>query len=366
MACRKIHTEELKLSPLRVVYRIGMSEAKMIQKWYQVDPKAEQVIGMYPYCAMGNNPISQMDPDGDLPFLAVVGIAFATGVTTNGISNIDNSENFWSNGFSAGLWSAGSAAVTFGIGQVFGDVGSLLKEFGRAGAHSLASGTFSHLQGGNFWHGAAAGGISSLGGSTMQAMKFSDPAMITGSAALGGLGSMIVGGDFWQGFGQGMAVGMFNHALHSVLDGAPSDPPKKGDWRLSNGSWGIEEIYDGSNWVSKDNGRFWPASGQISTTESPIEMLMGGKVAYNGIKATIASVKDFLAYGADVAGHVLRRTDAGHRGATFMRGEIVRFGKWTIRDYRTISIKYTTQAGQKFSLGYNPWKGKVIHLAPGH
>ncbi len=189
--------------------------------WMQVDPKAEQVIGMYPYCAMGNNPISQMDPDGDLPFLAVVGIAFATGVATNGVSNLDNGENFWSNGFSAGLWSAASAAVTFGIGDVFGATGSLLKEFGRAGAHSLASGTFSHMQGGNFWHGAASGGISSLGGSAMQAGGFSDPAMITGSAALGGLGSKISGGDFWQGFAQGMAVGAFNHAMEHGFGGQP-------------------------------------------------------------------------------------------------------------------------------------------------
>ena len=142
-------------------------------------------------------------------------------MTTNGIRNLDNGENFWSNGFSAGLWSAASATVTFGIGDMFGATGSLLKEFGRAGAHSLASGTFSHLQGGNFWHGAASGGISSLGGSAMQAMKFSDPAMITGSAALGGLGSKIAGGDFWQGFATGMAVGAFNHAMHNAFNGPP-------------------------------------------------------------------------------------------------------------------------------------------------
>ena len=118
--------------------------------------------------------------------------------------------------------------MTFGIGQVFGEAGSLLKEFGRAGAHSLASGTFSHLQGGNFWHGAASGGISSLGGSAMQAMNFSDPAMITGSAALGGLGSKISGGDFWQGFGMGLAVGAFNHAMEHGLsqNNDPIYPPK--------------------------------------------------------------------------------------------------------------------------------------------
>jgi hypothetical protein len=32
-----------------------------------LDPKAEAVVGMYPYCAMGNNPISQVGPKGDPP-----------------------------------------------------------------------------------------------------------------------------------------------------------------------------------------------------------------------------------------------------------------------------------------------------------
>ena len=49
------------------------------------------------------------------------------------------------------------------------------------------------------WHSASRGGISSIGGSFMQAGGFSDPVMITGSAALGGLGSRIAGGNFWQG-----------------------------------------------------------------------------------------------------------------------------------------------------------------------
>ncbi|MBK9151237.1 MAG: hypothetical protein IPM26_09630 [Saprospiraceae bacterium] len=78
-------------------------------------------------------------------------------------------------------------------------MGKALKEFGQAGAHSMASGTFSHLQGGNVRQGAASGSISSLEGSGMQALKFGDPAMIAGSAASGGLGSKLSGGGFWQG-----------------------------------------------------------------------------------------------------------------------------------------------------------------------
>ena len=49
--------------------------------------------------------------------------------------------------------------------------------------------------------------------------------MIIGSSILGGLGSNLAGGDFWQGFGQGIAVGAFNHVLHSANNGGgPGDP----------------------------------------------------------------------------------------------------------------------------------------------
>ena len=67
----------------------------ILGRWYQVDPKAEAVMGMSPYCAMGNNPVSYSDPDGDLPFLAIVAIGAATGVFSNGLSNVSNGQNFF-------------------------------------------------------------------------------------------------------------------------------------------------------------------------------------------------------------------------------------------------------------------------------
>jgi RHS repeat-associated protein len=201
--------------------------------WMQVDPKAESVVGMYPYCAMGNNPISQVDPKGDLPFLAVVGIGFASGVLFNGFNNYDNGENFWSNGFKAGLWSAAGASISFGIGEAFGGLGSTLKEFGRAASHALAQGALAHLQGGNFWQGVSSGGLSSIGGSGLQALGFSDGAMIFGSSALGGLGSKLAGGDFWKGFGIGLTVGVFNHILHNAISEIDPLPDGRSLWELS-------------------------------------------------------------------------------------------------------------------------------------
>ena len=89
-----------------------------------------------------------MNPEWGLPILAVVGKAFATGVTTNGISNLDNGENFWANGFSAGMWGAASGLASAGVGGLFGNVTNILgKEFLRAGAHAFSQGTLSHMQG---------------------------------------------------------------------------------------------------------------------------------------------------------------------------------------------------------------------------
>jgi hypothetical protein len=70
MGCYKLDIIQTENTPLKVVYRRAVSEPKVVQMWYQVDPKAEAMMGMSPYCA-GNNPVLHADPDGDLPFLAI-------------------------------------------------------------------------------------------------------------------------------------------------------------------------------------------------------------------------------------------------------------------------------------------------------
>lgn len=47
----------------------------------------------------------------------------------------------------------------------------------------------------------------------------------------GGIGSTISGGNFFQGFGQGVAVGAFNHALHSGAEGIESALAEE-DWPI--------------------------------------------------------------------------------------------------------------------------------------
>ena len=195
-----------------------------MQGWLQVDPKAEAQYGYSPYASMNNNPISMSDPDGDLPFLAVVGIGAAVGVFGNGISNAQQGQGFFDGAGKAAFWGGVGAAASFGVGAAFGATGSFGHELGRGIAHGFSSGIQSELQGGSFGQGFLSGGISSGIGSALNGQGAG--AQIFGGGVGGGIGSAISGGNFFDGFTQGVAVGAFNHALHSGLSGA-GDPTKK-------------------------------------------------------------------------------------------------------------------------------------------
>lgn len=103
------------------------------------------------------------------------------------------------------------------MGAAFGATGSFGHELLRAGAHGLTQGGISAAQGGNFWQGALSGGISSGIGSGIDALGGNGGHQILGGGLGGGIGSAISGGNFWQGFGQGIAVGAFNHALQNGI-----------------------------------------------------------------------------------------------------------------------------------------------------
>ncbi len=205
-------TESIGLNIDLALYR-GLDP--VLGKWYQVDPKAEVMGNMSPYCAMNNNPVSYSDPEGDLPFLAVVAIGAATGILSNGLVNISSDRSFFDGAGKAALWGGIGAAASAGVGAVFGASGAFGHEFLRAGAHAVTQGGIAAAQGGSFWQGAASGGIGSGISSGIAALGGTAGHQIVGGGIGGGIGSTMNGGNFWQGFGQGIAVGAFNHALHS-------------------------------------------------------------------------------------------------------------------------------------------------------
>ena len=84
-----------------------------------------------------------VDPDGDLPFLAIVAIGAATGVFGNGLSNVSNGQAFFQGAGKAAMWGAVGAAASFGIGSaaggIFGQSASLGKAAFQFGAHGLVT-----------------------------------------------------------------------------------------------------------------------------------------------------------------------------------------------------------------------------------
>ncbi|HRD06799.1 MAG: RHS repeat-associated core domain-containing protein [Saprospiraceae bacterium] len=99
-------TESLGLCIDLALYR-GLDP--VLGKWYQADPKAESIGYMSPYCSMGNNPVSNVDPEGDWIHIAI-------GAAVGGLFNLDTKlyqgkvDNFW------------DGAVALGIGAVAGVV----------------------------------------------------------------------------------------------------------------------------------------------------------------------------------------------------------------------------------------------------
>ncbi len=148
------------------------------------------------------------------------GYTASVGFSDGGFDNW-NSGDFWK---SVGV-GAISGAVTGGIGQMFGPVGSMGigGEISRAYIHGYAQGLISEFTGGSFMTGFASGGLSSLAGSSflMYGGKFANSTLGTYSFSglAGGLGSELTGGDFFQGAAIGIMNAGLNH-LQSMVDEA--------------------------------------------------------------------------------------------------------------------------------------------------
>jgi len=76
-------------------------------RWMQVDPKAELMYGYTPYNAMGNNPISNADPNGDF-------IVQAVGAAVGGVVNLVDQA------LKGNVTSLGEGFAYFGVGAAAG------------------------------------------------------------------------------------------------------------------------------------------------------------------------------------------------------------------------------------------------------
>lgn len=202
------------------------------------DPYNTQNYNKYGYVM--NNPLMFNDPSGEFafaPFIALIAKAAFTAVAITAATYTATAlikGNWTVSGFFRSISSAAitgmvSGALSFGIGTLFqianvakalGPVGTII---GRAGAHSLSMGVISSVTGGSFWSGAASGAFASVAGDLLKApdnamFDFnplrSDTGMLISGAVSGGVGSVLAGGNFWQGAMSGFFVVGFNHLEH--------------------------------------------------------------------------------------------------------------------------------------------------------
>jgi RHS repeat-associated protein len=211
---------------------------------YVQDPSNTQNYNRYGYCV--NNPLKYTDITGNVFNIAtlvgcipVIGSIFASLLMHQSID--------WGRVAVDAVVTGISIAVTFGIGEAVAGIG---KFYARGAVSALAHGAFqgglSAAQGGKFWAGFAAGALSSIGTSVLEGGKSfrhfgsTNVDVVTAvhkgigvnigavgtlafAAVMGGAGSAIGGGNFWQGATTGLIVAGFNHLMH---DG-DTDPPTK-------------------------------------------------------------------------------------------------------------------------------------------
>ena len=206
------------------------------------DPQNTQVYNKYAYVV--NNPLLYADVSGEDFGISLIIAAAVAAFVSVGTDYYLNRPVDIGNLFQSVVMAVVSAGVSNGIGEIFkaGDtIAKALKGWtwvARAGAHAIAQGTLSYMQGGNFWSGALAGAFASVANDLLGDWLKNKPnnkflngkgfALLTGAVS-GGVGSVLGGGNFWMGAGQGLIVTAFNFLAHKE-DGP--GPKKKANYKI--------------------------------------------------------------------------------------------------------------------------------------
>jgi len=188
------------------------------------DPYNTQNYNKYGY--VFNNPLMYNDPNGEFVWwvpavVAVVSEFLTMYYTQTTFDPFRFAGNLAMSYATAGL--AGKIGDVFKIASVAETLGKAGTILARAGAHALTQGVLSYVQGGKFWSGALSGAFASVSGDLLDLATAnvgednilrSDGFALFNGAVTGGVGSVLGGGNFWMGAGQGLIVTAFNYLAH--------------------------------------------------------------------------------------------------------------------------------------------------------
>ncbi|HFK5506811.1 RHS repeat domain-containing protein [Elizabethkingia anophelis] len=203
------------------------------------DPNNTQSYNKYGYVL--NNPLMYNDPNGEFlqvlfAIFEIISLVIAAVQLVSMIVLLTTGNITFGQFFKFFLVQAVSALVSYGIGELFKPGGFAIKVLGKATAklakpvvHALSQGVLSVMRGESFVNGfgtallasVAAGYGLKLGGSEQWSRALG--ATVSGAIG-GGVGSVLTGGNFWQGAATGAIIGFFNESMH---DEGPDKPGRR-------------------------------------------------------------------------------------------------------------------------------------------
>jgi len=266
-------------------------------------------MGMSPYCSMNNNPISVVDPDGDLGF-AAIGIGMAIGALTNTASQVISNGGF-SN------WNWGSFAGSVVAGGVGGGVSNALTNAGiggfSGGAITGASSGFSQSLTSGLINGNLSGG--GLAKSTFLGAGI--------GGTIQGLSAAIEGRTFWNGSLNelgGAPLKRGDHFLNEEIE--PGYPP--------NGSNDIARTNSNPNygeygWTRNQGSKMHKGVDYSGEVGDNVHAMYGGKVTYSGYSKSYGN--NFVRIRSNISGKTYN-VDYGHMSSSVVsKGNTVVMGQ---------------------------------------
>lgn len=271
------YTSHEHFAEVGIIHMNGRLYDPLLRRFLNADENIQEPYNTQNYNKYGyvlNNPLMFNDPSGEFfgmgELLSAVVIATMIASASYTVMTSITGQN-WDLGqfMKTNLFAAASAVVTYGIGTVFTssagtafaqEIGKLGTIFVQSTVHALAQGFISLVQGQGFGSAFVSGFLGSVGASAFTTFAGNFASSATGTvlsgAVLGGVGSELTGGNFWQGALIGGFVAGFNHVMHSMGNNIEPDNGydengkkinnvggDKTDYILQKAQFGGEDVY---------------------------------------------------------------------------------------------------------------------------